>query len=135
MASEAVRPHSVVLIEASAPAEVQGVAPDTPLSDGSFDPEEVYGAFPPGTASRPESQLARGERKRGISVPSLACPSLVVYGYEFADERGVGLASLYGSEQAAFPELDHWGLVLSGEVRALIRSFLLGDEGRQIAGS
>jgi pimeloyl-ACP methyl ester carboxylesterase len=125
MAADAVHPDGIVLIEASAPGEVQGFTPNASLDQGSFDPEEAYGAFPAGIPARSESQLARAERKRGISVPSLPCPSLVVYGYEFAEDRGRRLAALYGSEQAAFPELDHWGLVRSSEVRSAIHRFLV----------
>ncbi len=44
IAAERVRPHSVVLIEPSPPAEAQGFAPDTALRPGTFDPEQVYGA-------------------------------------------------------------------------------------------
>ncbi|MGH3005350.1 MAG: hypothetical protein ACRDOS_05515, partial [Gaiellaceae bacterium] len=66
---------------------------------------------------------ARDERKRGLSVPSLPCPSLVVYGKDFPDERGARIAGLYGSDQLAFDDLDHWGLVLDQRVpEALARS-------------
>jgi len=123
-AAERVAPHSVVLIEPSPPGEVQGFAPDVELSPGVFDPEAVYGSFPPGMRARPESQLARDERKRGISVPDLSCPSLVVYGHAFADERGRPVAELYRSQQAFFPELDHWELVQSVEVRRAVAAFL-----------
>lgn len=125
LATDDVKPESVVLIEASAPGEVQGFAADAELVEGVFDPEEVYGPFPPGIRARGESQLARGERKRGLSVPSLRCRSLVVYGSAFPEERGTHLAALYGSQEAAFPELGHWELVRSAEVRAAIRAFLL----------
>jgi pimeloyl-ACP methyl ester carboxylesterase len=74
--------------------------------------------------ARPESELARGERKRGIRVPRVACPSLVVYGREYAGDRGRPVAELYGSEQAFFPELDHWQLVRSADVRRAIAAFL-----------
>lgn len=123
-AAERAEPHSVVLIEPSPPAEVQGFAPAVEPAPGSFDPETVYGRFPAGIRARPESELARGERKRGISVPRLGCPSLVVYGSEFAEERGRPVAELYGSQEAFFPELDHWQLVRSVEVRRAIAAFL-----------
>jgi hypothetical protein len=89
-----------------------------------FDPEVVYGSFPPGVRVRPESSLARAERKRGISVKTLPCPSLVVYGREFCDERGPPVARRYGSEEAYFPDLDHWGLVRDRRVRGAIAGFL-----------
>jgi hypothetical protein len=68
--------------------------------------------------------FARAERKRGISVPSLPCPSLVIYGDEFREERGLTLVSLYGSEGYDAPGLDHWGLVRDRRVREEIIRFL-----------
>jgi dienelactone hydrolase len=118
------RPHSVILIEASPPGEVQGFNADGAITAGTFDPEVVYGRFPAGVAARPESSLARAERKRGISVPSLPCPSLVIYGDEFRDERGTPVARLYGSSERDFPGLDHWDLVRDGRVREVIADFL-----------
>jgi pimeloyl-ACP methyl ester carboxylesterase len=123
-AADRTRPHSVILIETSPPAEVQGFDPDVSLSHGSFDPEEVYGAFPEGMAARPESLLARGERKRGISVPTLPCPSLVVCGDEFREERGKPVADLYGAQLRDFSGLDHWDLVRDARVRETIADFL-----------
>ena len=38
-AAQHLQPHSVILLEASAPAEVQGLDPDTEITDGAFDPE------------------------------------------------------------------------------------------------
>jgi pimeloyl-ACP methyl ester carboxylesterase len=121
----AIAPHSLVLIESSPPGEVQGFQPDQELETGSgtFDPETVYGAFPAGVRSRPESCVARAERKRGLPVPSLPCPSLVVCGDEFPDDRGSQLARRYGSDIRFFPGLDHWDLVLDGRIREAIRDF------------
>jgi pimeloyl-ACP methyl ester carboxylesterase len=131
-AADRVRPHSVVLLEASPPAEVQGFDPEVGPEPGSFDPEEVYGRFPVGMASRRESALARAERKRGISVPSLPCPSLVITGQEFPDDRGRAIAAIYGSEEVAFADLDHWGLVREPRVRGAIAAWLrIGDGRRQ----
>jgi pimeloyl-ACP methyl ester carboxylesterase len=125
-AAASAEPQSVILIEASPPGEIQGFDLDDELTNGTFDPEEVYGAFPPGVAARPESSLARAERKRGISVPSLPCPSLVVYGDDFREERGTAIARLYGSIERAFPGLDHWDLVRHRRVREAIADFLGG---------
>jgi pimeloyl-ACP methyl ester carboxylesterase len=119
-----VRPHSVFLIEASPPGEVQGFNADVAMTGGTFDPEAVYGRFPAGFEARPESSLARAERKRGISVPSLPCPSLVIYGDDFRDDRGRPIASLYGSEERDFPGLDHWDLVRDRRVREAIADSL-----------
>jgi pimeloyl-ACP methyl ester carboxylesterase len=128
MSAERVRPAAVVLLESSPPAEVQGSDPQVALADGTFDPEELYGAFPSGIRARPESSRARAERKRGVSVASLPCRSLVVSGSDFPDDRGSELAALYGSDQLAFPDLDHWGLVLDERVRKAIARWLASLE-------
>jgi len=121
MAARQAEADLLVLLEASPPGEVQGFDESVPVEPGTFDPEETYGAFPPGMRARPESSLARAERKRGISVPALPCPAVVVYGDEFAEERGRRLAAYYGAEELAFPGLDHWGLVLDEQVRNRLR--------------
>src|SRR5207249_6805513 len=87
-AANRARPHSVILLEPSPPAEIQGYYADTEITDGIFDPVAVYGPFPPGMRARPESSRARAARKRGIFVPGIPCPSLVVYGDDFREERG-----------------------------------------------
>jgi hypothetical protein len=89
-----------------------------------FESEPVYGAFPPGVRSRPESQYARDERKRGISVPSLPNRTLVVSGNEHSDERGQQLAAFYGVSLSAFPTLSHWDLVRATSVAEEIQRFL-----------
>jgi pimeloyl-ACP methyl ester carboxylesterase len=123
-AAQAVPPHAVILLEPSAPAEVQGVNPDVPLTEGAFDPEVEYGTFPDGIRARPESLLARAERKRGISVAALPCPSLVIAGSDFPDERGRSIANLYGSELVEFPDLGHFDLVLHPAPRRAAAEFL-----------
>ncbi len=119
-----VKPHSVIVLEPSPPTEVQGFHPEVPLAFGTFDPEEVYGPAAPGERCRPESLLARSERKRGISVPSLPCPSLVVYGDTLPPERGGLVAAFYGSEEAYFPSFTHWDIVADPRVRVAIARFL-----------
>jgi pimeloyl-ACP methyl ester carboxylesterase len=123
-AAEALEAHSIVLLEPSAPAEVQGFRTDVGLEYGSFDPEVAYGPFPHGMRARPESRLARAERKRGITVPALPCPTLVIYGDDYREERGVAVARFYRSEERYFPGLDHWALVRESRVRAVIAEFL-----------
>lgn len=124
LAANRIDTHSLALIEASPPAEVQGFHPGVVPVPGTFDPEDVYGAFPAGMRARSESSYARGERKRGISVPTVPCPVLVIYGSEFRDERGRALARFYDAEERAFPDLDHWGLVRDPRVRATVARFL-----------
>jgi pimeloyl-ACP methyl ester carboxylesterase len=118
------RPHSVILIDASPPGEVQGFDAELTVAAGTFDPEAVYGRFPAGVHARPESSRARAERKRGISVPRLPCPSLVIYGDDFRDQRATPIADLYSSEERAFPGLDHWDLLGEHRVREAIAEFL-----------
>lgn len=113
---------ALVLLEASAPAEVQGVHREVRPAPGVFDPEREYGAFPAGVRARPESSLARAERKRGISVPAIACPIVVVYGDEFAEERGRRLVERYGARELALGGKSHWDLVRDPEaIRAVAR--------------
>jgi hypothetical protein len=121
MAARPAEADYLVLLDSSPPGEVQGFDASIPLVPGTFDPEETYGPFPAGIPARPESSFARAERKRGISVPSLPCPALVVYGDEFAEERGRALAAYYGAEELHFPGLDHWGLVLDERAREELR--------------
>lgn len=123
-AAQRLEPHSVVLLESSPPAEVQGHDDSIELRPGVFDPEQAYGTFPAGMRARPESLLARAERKRGISVPEIPCRSLVVAGDEFREERGAAVARLYGSELVDFPGLGHWDLVRSPDVRRAVARFL-----------
>jgi hypothetical protein len=120
MAAADVAHDAIVLLEPSPSAETQGTKPDPPLSPGTFDPEEAYGPFPVGIRARQESSLARSERMRGISVPSLPCPALVVFGREFPEERGRAIATRYGCSSLQFDHLDHWGLVLAAEVRSAV---------------
>ena len=123
-AAQTLDPEAVVLIEPSPPAEVQGWDESVEPVAGTFDPEVVYGPFPEGMRARPESQLARGERKRGISIPGLRCRSLVVAGEEFREERGEAVARHLGSTLIDFPGLGHWDLVRSPDVRRAVASFL-----------
>lgn len=124
-----VPPARLVLLEPSPPGELQGFFASAALAPGTFDPEQVYGPFPPGIRSRPESALARAERKRGISVPSLPCRTLVAYGREFPNDRGRRLVEYYATEQLEFPDLDHWGLILDRRVSRAIASWLEAQRG------
>ncbi len=123
-ASAAADAHGVILIEASPPLEIQGGDTTIQPRPGTFDPEEAYGPFPNGERARPESSLARAERKRGTSVPSLPCPSLVIYGDEFREERGLSIARRYQSAELYFPGLNHWQLITDGRVRQAVAAFL-----------
>jgi pimeloyl-ACP methyl ester carboxylesterase len=125
MAARAIQAAALVVIEPSPPAEVQG-RQDVADTTGAFDPEEIYGPFPPRIPSRPEAARARADRKRGISVPALPQRSLVVYGDDFEHERGRALAHHYGVAEAHFPGLSHWDLVVDPRVRERVFDFVLG---------
>jgi pimeloyl-ACP methyl ester carboxylesterase len=117
----------LVLLEPSPPGESQGFDETIPLESGTFDPEEAYGAFPAGMRARPDSRLARSERKRGISVPALPCPALVVSGDEFDEARGSAVAGIYSSEELNMPGLDHWNLVRDPATAAAVSTWLCGE--------
>ncbi len=119
------RPDWLVLLEPSPPAEVQRVDRTVGPRSGTYAGESAYGTFPAGVRSRPESSLARAERKRGLSVAQLDCPTLVVYGHEFADERGRAVARYYGAEELSLPALDHWELVLDERSREAVAGWLI----------
>jgi pimeloyl-ACP methyl ester carboxylesterase len=124
MAARRINADALVLLESSPPGEVQGFEETVALEPGTFDPEEVYGPFPPGMRARPESLLARAERRRGVSVPALPGRTLVVAGREFPEERGAALAAFYDAELLEFPEASHWDLVLDDGVREAVAARL-----------
>lgn len=118
----------LVLLEPSPPAEVQGHRPDVRVEPGTFDPEAVYGRFPAGIRARPESRLARAERKRGVSVPSLPCPALVVHGDEYAEVRGTAVAGVYSCEELSVRGVDHWELLRDPRTHTAVARWLTGEE-------
>jgi pimeloyl-ACP methyl ester carboxylesterase len=124
MAAGQIHCDYLVLIEASAPGEVQGFNPSIKPRAEAFDSESVYGAFPPGIPSRPESQYARDERKRGISVPAVPCPTLIISGRSHPIDRGSDLAGFYAAKLVEFPEQDHWELIATDSVKEAIREFI-----------
>jgi len=124
LAAQHVKLHSLVLIEPSPPAEIQRFDERVHSSLGTFDPETVYGAFPPTIRSRPESSLARSQRKMGVSAPSLPARTLVIYGDEFRVGRGEAIVHFYKADAKYFPGKSHWDLLLDPSVRAAISTFL-----------
>jgi len=123
-AARRVDPEALVLLEPSPPAEVQGFDRSVEPAPGLYEGEAAYGPFPPGIGSRPESALARAERKRGVPAAAPTCPTLVVFGDELAEERGHAVARAYGAEELHLPGLDHWGLVLDGGAPAAVAGWL-----------
>jgi pimeloyl-ACP methyl ester carboxylesterase len=124
MAAQRCQPVALVVIEPSVPVEIDGGDPTWPLAAGTYDAESTYGPAVPGMRHRPESLLARGERKRGISVPAIACPLLVVAGHDYVDSRGRPVAEMYGAELMEFPELSHFQLVADPRVRDAVAQWV-----------
>lgn len=123
MAASRCAAAGLVVIEPSVPVEIDGGDPQRTLEPGTYD-SSVYGASVPGMRHRPESLLARSERKRGISVPAVACPMLVVAGRDYTVERGRPVAERYGAELMLFPELSHFQLVVDSRVRKAIARWI-----------
>jgi len=124
MAALRCEPAALVVIEPSVPAEIDGGDPDWPLEAGTYDAESTYGPSVPGMRHRPESLLARGERKRGISIPEFDCPLLVVAGRSYVATRGRPVAKHYGADLMEFPELSHFQLVVDPRVREAIAQWV-----------
>lgn len=124
MAARRAAPDALVLLEPSPAGESAAFDESVVPHEGTYDPEEAYGDFPPGVRSRPESAYARAERRRGVSVPLLPTRTLVVYGDEFPEERGLGVVRCYAADGLHVPGLDHWGLVREPRVRAVVAEWL-----------
>ena len=124
MAARRLAPDALVLLEPSPAGESAAFDERVSPTEGTYDPEAAYGPFPRGIRSRPESALARAERRRGISVSSLPSRTLVVYGDEHAEERGLAVARCYAADDLHVAGLDHWGLVRDPTPRAAIAAWL-----------
>ena len=114
---------AVVVLEPSLPLELSGGDSLRQLRSGTYDAESAYGPLPSGTRCRPESLRALDERKRGISVPAVDCPMLVVTG-RMALPQGRLVARHYDADLLDFTDLGHSGLVADPRVRAGIASWL-----------
>jgi pimeloyl-ACP methyl ester carboxylesterase len=124
MTARRVEVEALVLLEPSPAGESAQFDEAVDPAEGLYDPEDAYGPFPAGVVARPESELARAERRRGVSVPSLSARTLVVYGDEFAEERGLGIVRCYAADELHVGGLDHWGLVRDARVRPAIAEWL-----------
>lgn len=120
-------PAALVVIEPSVPAEVGGLHPDVALEPGTYG-ADVYGTVAAANQSRRESLLARCERKRGIAVPALHCPTLVLSGRDYGDERSRPVARHYGATLLEYPDLGHADLAtdptVADDVVAWVRARL-----------
>lgn len=125
MAAQRLDVDQLVLMEPSAPSEVQGTNDGVEMAIGTFDPQEVYGAFASAVTPRPESRFARSQRKAGISIPTLPRCTLVVYGEEFRGSRGVDIVQRYGCEALYVPGTTHLDLVLDARMPILVADWLL----------
>ncbi len=125
MAAQRTPSVAVVAIEPSLPLELAGSDPLRPLRTGTYDAESAYGPLLPGTRHRPESLLAYDERKRGIAVPSVECPLLVVAGISGTPGARL-LATRYGGDLLEFPDLGHSDLVADRRIPRGIASWLAG---------
>ena len=127
MAAARRTPAALVVVEPSVPAEVGGVHPSVALEDGTYG-ADVYGSVAAAEQSRRESLRARSERKRGISVPALPCPTLVLAGRDYRDERSRPIAEHYGATLLEYPRLGHADLVtdpaVAEDVAAWVRTVL-----------
>ncbi len=124
MAALRCKPAALVLIEPSVSKEIDGGNPDWPLESGTYESESTYGPSVPGMRHRPESLLARGERKRGISIPGFDCPVLVIAGPDYGDTRGAPVANYYRAKLLEFPTLSHFQLVVHPWVREAVAEWV-----------
>ena len=119
-------------LDPSPPA--QRVDTSISLRTGEFGPEEygIRGDDPNAQATMPdldreeraialgscgrESRLARDERKAGVVVESLRCPTLIVTGSDWVEESRDGWRAWPGAEHHRLEGISHWGLVLNRRV-------------------
>lgn len=122
-------PAALVVVEPSVPSQVGGNHPSVTLEPGTYG-ADVYGSVAAPNQTRRESLLARCERKRGISVPRLPCPTLVLAGRDYAAERSRPVAEHYGATLVEYPGLGHADLVtdtaVADDVVAWVRGVLAG---------
>lgn len=124
MAAAEIAPAALVVIEPSAPMQAGRADPDVVVEPGTYDAADVYGSVADPSQTRPESALARAERLRGVSVPRIACPMLVVAGRDYLDTRGRPVADHYRAHLLEFPDLNHGELVGEPEVCDAIRTWV-----------
>ena len=117
--------RSEEVLEPSLPAELKQRRSDAAPMPGTFDPADAYGRWLGDPPTRSESSLALAERERGISVPAVPCPLLVIAGGTYRATRGRNVASLYGGDYLEFADLHHVPLVRDTRVRQAIADWVL----------
>ena len=124
LAAQSQHPAALVLVEPSQPRELGRHDTAVVPTVGAYDAETMYGPLPPGTRHRPESRLALEERQRGISIPRIDCPLLVIASSSYPISRGRDIVDHYGGELLEFPRLDHASIVETPEVATAIEAWL-----------
>jgi pimeloyl-ACP methyl ester carboxylesterase len=114
----------LILVEPSLPAEVQGVRDGEVPLPGTFDPDAIYGPRADGIAARPDSLYALGERRRGVFVGHVGCPTLVVGGRDFGVTRSEPIASHLNAELEQFSSVGHVELLHDANVLACVSRWL-----------
>ncbi|HSK22562.1 MAG TPA: alpha/beta fold hydrolase [Egicoccus sp.] len=115
---------ALVLVEPSQPRQLGRADPSVTPVAGTYDAESMYGPLPADTRHRPESRFALGERRRGVDIPLVESPLLVVAGSSHPVDRGRDVVDHYGGELLEFPDLDHTGLVRDPGVAVAIADWL-----------
>jgi pimeloyl-ACP methyl ester carboxylesterase len=142
MAAARRTPEALVVIEPSLPLDLlpervgdaPGAAPGAAPRVGTYDAADEYGPPEPRTRHRPESTFALDERRRGISVPHLRCPVLVVAGRSYVDVRGRPVAEHYGAELLELPHLGHADLVRDETAVRAVMAWVRRAAGRDAPG-
>jgi pimeloyl-ACP methyl ester carboxylesterase len=127
LAAQRERLAALVVIEPSPPRELGRHDVTVVPTVGVYDAETKYGPLPAGTRHRPESRLAFEERQRGISIPRIDCPLLVIASSSYPTSRGSDIVDYYGGELLEFPTLNHASVIEAPEVAVAIATWL-GDQ-------
>jgi pimeloyl-ACP methyl ester carboxylesterase len=128
LAAQQQRLAALVLVEPSQPRELGRHDATVVPTVGVYDAETMYGPLPPGTRHRPESRLALEERQRGITIPRIDCPLLVVASSSYPISRGSDVVDHYGGELLEFPTLDHGSVIETPEVASAITAWIQRQE-------
>lgn len=114
----------LILVEPSLPAEVQGVRDGVVPLRGTFDPDAIYGPRADGIAARPDSLYALNERRRGVFVGHVGCPTPVIGGRDFGATRSEPVANHLGAELEQFSSLGHVDLLHDANVLGCVSRWL-----------
>jgi pimeloyl-ACP methyl ester carboxylesterase len=124
LAAQRQRLAALLAVEPSQPQQLGRHDATIIPSDGTYDAETMYGPLPSGTRHRSESRLALEERQRGISIPRIDCPLLVITSSSYPTSRGTDVVARYGGDLLEFPALDHTNVIEAPEVASAIADWL-----------